>query len=98
VKKNPYSWNKVIRELTGLPVPENDDEVLNDMANNGQYDDIPYLKWNDERHANRATGPVEMTIRSLVPSKWRFVDLETGDIWKWDTEKKAFTRSDLQGL
>lgn len=26
---------------------------------------------------------VDMTISSHVPSKWRFVDLETGDIWKW---------------
>jgi hypothetical protein len=26
---------------------------------------------------------VVMTISSHVPSKWRFVDLETGDIWKW---------------
>jgi hypothetical protein len=25
-----------------------------------------------------------MTITSRVPSKWRFVDLETGNIWRWD--------------
>lgn len=35
-----------------------------------------------ERESNGSL--VSITIKSHVPSKWRFVDLETGDIWKWD--------------
>jgi hypothetical protein len=40
---------------------------------------------NDDYRAEREAHPecVEMTIRSRVPSKWRFVDLETGDVWQW---------------
>jgi len=36
---------------------------------------------------------VDMTISSRVPSKWRFVDLETGDVWKW--RDGTFKRADL---
>ena len=25
----------------------------------------------------------ELKIRTRVPSKWRLVDLETGDVWRW---------------
>lgn len=28
--------------------------------------------------------PVNLVITTKVPSKWRFVDLETGDIWRAD--------------
>ena len=38
-------------------------------------------KWDRER---RTTPPTTMEIVSRVPSKWRFVDLETGDIWRWE--------------
>jgi hypothetical protein len=40
---------------------------------------------NDDYRAEREAHPecVEMTIKSRVPSKWRFVDLETGDVWQW---------------
>jgi hypothetical protein len=42
-----------------------------------------------------STGPVELTIRTRVPSKWRFVDLETGDVWKANPDRPgAFTRAD----
>lgn len=34
--------------------------------------------------------PVAMTVRSRVPSKWRFVDLETGDAWRWDDKCQDF--------
>lgn len=37
---------------------------------------------------------VEVVIKSKCPGKWRFVDLETLDIWKWDEKKKQFKRSD----
>lgn len=38
-----------------------------------------------EREKNRAAGRMEkLSINTRVSSKWRFVDLETGDIWKWD--------------
>ena len=44
-----------------------------------------------ERARNKETNKeVAITIRTFVPSKWRFQDLETGDVWKWDgTFKKA---------
>lgn len=29
----------------------------------------------------RTTKPVQITINTRVPSKWRFVDLETGEVW-----------------
>lgn len=40
------------------------------------------MNYEEERQAH-AEG-VSMTITSRVPSKWRFVDLETGNIWRWD--------------
>jgi len=36
-----------------------------------------------ETERRTSTGPVDITIRTHVPDKWRFVDLETGDVWKW---------------
>jgi len=39
-------------------------------------------KWDKERA--KREHPVGITISTKVTSKWRFVDLETGDIWKWD--------------
>lgn len=38
-----------------------------------------------ERYGNRDE-LTAATIRTRVPSKWRFVDLETGDVWKLDDE------------
>lgn len=40
--------------------------------------------------------PVKITISSKVPNKWRFVDLETGDIWKWSEVRKGFIIGDLE--
>ena len=37
--------------------------------------------------------PVVITIRTYKPDKWRFVDVETGDIWKWD--EKEYAGNDL---
>jgi hypothetical protein len=34
-----------------------------------------------ERESN-AESLTELVIRTRVPSKWRFLDLETGDIWQ----------------
>lgn len=53
-----------------------------------------FAKWEKERQAHKK--PVDMTISSRVPSKWRFVDLETGDIWKWDEKKGRFYASELE--
>jgi uncharacterized protein (DUF2249 family) len=37
--------------------------------------------------------PVEINgITTRVPSKWRFVDLETGDVWKWNVRRKTFEK------
>ena len=38
-----------------------------------------------ERESRRYKGTIKMTIDSFVRSKWRFVDLETGNIWKVDS-------------
>lgn len=38
-------------------------------------------KWERER---RKTPCTRLEIITHVPSKWRFVDLETGDIWRWE--------------
>lgn len=46
-----------------------------------------------ERKLNaKARRTVEITIKTHVPGKWRFVDLETGDIWKWDEVENKFTK------
>ncbi len=29
-------------------------------------------------------GPVPITIQTRVPEKWRLIDLETGDVWRYD--------------
>jgi hypothetical protein len=48
---------------------------------------------NFERERERHLEPIKMTIESRVPSKWRFLDLETGDIWQWNEQKDDFSRS-----
>lgn len=40
-------------------------------------------KWQKEREAN-AERLVTFSINTRVPSKWRLLDLETGDIWRWE--------------
>lgn len=47
------------------------------------------MSYEEERKAHKE--PVDMTISSKVPSKWRFVDMETGQVWKWDEERETFT-------
>lgn len=42
--------------------------------------------YSDERAANRAHIH-RITIETRVPSKWRFCDLETGQIWMWEDDK-----------
>jgi len=39
--------------------------------------------------------PVNITISTKVPSKWRFVDLETKDIWVWDEKENKFIKADI---
>lgn len=36
---------------------------------------------------------IPVTINSRCPSKWRFVDLETGELWKWDDDANKFTKA-----
>ena len=36
--------------------------------------------------------PVDITISTKVPSKWLFVDLETGDVWIKEDGKTTFNR------
>ena len=37
-------------------------------------------RWQRER---LRTPQTKITIETKVPSKWRFVDLETGEVWAW---------------
>lgn len=30
---------------------------------------------------------VKIEVITLVPSKWRFIDLETSQVWRWHEEK-----------
>lgn len=56
---------------------------------------LPRVGDEKEAYANErllSAGPVALTIRTKVPSKWRFVDLETGDVWKAKPEG-GFTRA-----
>ena len=46
-----------------------------------KYDCEQMDAWAAERRA--CVTPVKLTIETRVTSKWRFVDLETGAIWKW---------------
>ncbi len=39
--------------------------------------------------------PINITIFTKVPSKWRFVDLETKDIWEWDEKESIFKRAKI---
>lgn len=38
--------------------------------------------YDNERQDNPR--PLPITLNTRVPSKWRFVDLETGEVWRWD--------------
>src|SRR5262245_13602567 len=33
---------------------------------------------------------IKISISTKVPSKWRFVDLETGDVWRWMEKENKF--------
>ncbi len=39
--------------------------------------------------------PVDMKISSKVPSKWRFCDLETNQVYKWDDKRNEFIIGEL---
>lgn len=39
------------------------------------------------RERRRSKTSTRITIETKVPSKWRFHDLETGDVWKWTNGK-----------
>ena len=43
-----------------------------------------------EKERARHIKSLPITISTRVPSKWRFVDLETGEIWRWDEGKAQF--------
>lgn len=32
--------------------------------------------------------PTQITIQTRVPDKWRLIDLETGDVWRYDADSK----------
>jgi hypothetical protein len=63
-----------------------------------EYDHEQRAKWERERQA--CATPVKLTIETRVPSKWRFVDLETGAVWERvpklkDSGKPGFVRSSI---
>jgi len=45
---------------------------------------IPESEKDFEQERQAHSKPVVIRIETNVPSKWRFVDLETGDVWRWD--------------
>lgn len=59
-----------------------------------ELEHIPDTDYKKERASHKK--PVKIEINSKVPSKWRFVDLETGDIWKWDEGNNTFMRATLK--
>lgn len=53
------------------------------------------LDYEAERDRNRGAGRlVKLVIETRVPSKWRMVDKETGDVWRWDDKESKWTRAD----
>lgn len=58
-----------------------------------KYEDHINIAYEKERESHGK--PIKMEISSKVPSKWRFVDLETGDIWKWDEARGTFISATL---
>jgi hypothetical protein len=57
------------------------------------------LTYDEEREANRAAGRVErIELVTRVPTKWRLVDLETGDVWRWATPQEREDRQMLGNL
>jgi len=41
-----------------------------------------------ERAANKASDTIhDLTIRTYVPSKWRFLDMETNQLWRFEDGK-----------
>lgn len=68
------------------------DTPMHELGCLGKFPSCEPSSYNDnvdyerEREENRLNGTFnELTIRTRVPSKWRFVDLETGEVWKWGT-------------
>lgn len=48
-----------------------------------------------ERDRNRGAGRlVTLTVQTRVPSKWRLVDKETGDVWRWDDKESKWISAD----
>lgn len=37
----------------------------------------------------------DITIRTRKPGKWRFVDSETGQVWRWDGDRGQFLLTTL---
>jgi hypothetical protein len=63
-------------------------------------DNAQRAAWEAERQA--CATPVRITIETRAPSKWRFVDLETGSIWEWGPktvgENAGFKRSSIPAI
>lgn len=41
------------------------------------------LKYGKRKTAPEYIHPVDITISTKCPQKWRFVDLETGEVYEW---------------
>lgn len=51
-------------------------------------------EFDKERKSNETR--IDLTIRTKVPSKWRLIDLETGEIYKYGpSDRGQFTRLDF---
>jgi hypothetical protein len=47
----------------------------------------------DNERADNDKQLVTIKIDTRVPSKWRFVDLETNQVWLWDNARGMFRRT-----
>jgi hypothetical protein len=59
----------------------------------GMASDVMRANYENER-ANTPE-PFIISITTRVPSKWRFVDLETGDVWEWLPVSQRFVQAKL---
>ena len=54
-------------------------------------------RYDEERKAAKKCTTLE--IKTKVPSKWRFVDLETGEVWKYQPhDGMQFSKSSIDDV
>ena len=79
------------RWIHDATLPEEGEEEIE-----GEIIDLMPLfdRFKEERDQKKAH---TLTIHTTVPSKWRFIDLEEGKIFHWDTNKQAYFETGDEG-